>query len=207
MICENDIINGMKVLKGISVSIPCRPFVDKWDGRTRTKRTRKFWVCECLSCGKQRQIRGDLNHPITACLCNRQYPPTTLITNARWTIERWEKDGRPYSAIKRGNDGIRNGRKTAVRIFLYNEQHGKCAVCHQPMINSNINAHIDHCHKNGQVRGLVHPACNLLVAAAEHIGFPIPYEDLCFGLKEYLNRSPIVKTADAPSSLDPSTAL
>jgi hypothetical protein len=40
---------------------------------------------------------------------------------------------------------------------MYDEQNGLCAICGEPSIK---NFHIDHDHKNKNVRGLLCPACN-----------------------------------------------
>ena len=43
--------------------------------------------------------------------------------------------------------------------FFIKKQNNKCAICKEQFKNSNI--HIDHCHKNKTVRGLLCPACNV----------------------------------------------
>lgn len=41
---------------------------------------------------------------------------------------------------------------------LYKTQEGKCPICNKKL---EFKYHIDHCHKTGKVRGLLHPKCNV----------------------------------------------
>ena len=51
-------------------------------------------------------------------------------------------------------------------LQLWNEQGGLCPICNLPL-NSISNTHIDHNHATGDVRGLLHSSCNLLVGKIE----------------------------------------
>jgi len=51
-----------------------------------------------------------------------------------------------------------------VRMLI--EQAGRCACCGEPMREPVV----DHCHKAGHVRGLVHQTCNWAIAAVENWG-------------------------------------
>ena len=44
-------------------------------------------------------------------------------------------------------------------------QNNSCALCGEPLpsLNSKRPPHIDHCHKTGKVRGIVHPECNAVL--------------------------------------------
>ncbi len=42
---------------------------------------------------------------------------------------------------------------------LFDDQNGTCALCKEFLWKGDI--HVDHCHKTGQVRGLLHPLCNV----------------------------------------------
>lgn len=45
---------------------------------------------------------------------------------------------------------------------LYEKQSGLCALCELPLDSGRyIEPHIDHCHKQGHVRGLLHKKCNV----------------------------------------------
>jgi len=41
---------------------------------------------------------------------------------------------------------------------LLKEQNNECAICHKPFIKA---PHVDHCHSEGHVRGLLCVRCNL----------------------------------------------
>jgi hypothetical protein len=79
---------------------------------------------------------------------------------ASWDAEKWIAAGRPYA-------WARTRYRNEVRNFLYAEQDGKCKLCGCPMVNTSTSSHIDHEHASDRVRGLVHPACNYLIGAAE----------------------------------------
>ena len=55
----------------------------------------------------------------------------------------------------------RYGLDTASRQELLNNQDGKCAACNKPtQFGGQKNAHVDHCHNNGHIRGILCHACN-----------------------------------------------
>jgi hypothetical protein len=43
-------------------------------------------------------------------------------------------------------------------------QSGMCALCDKPLGDKFV---IDHCHKTGKVRGIIHAKCNILLAMAD----------------------------------------
>jgi len=51
------------------------------------------------------------------------------------------------------------------------EQNGRCAICGSPFLNSPYDPAVDHDHKTGLVRGLLHHICNLRLEAIELQGF------------------------------------
>lgn len=51
------------------------------------------------------------------------------------------------------------GLSTSEFNVLLEKQHGKCAICGNPMARP----HVDHCHETGAVRGLLCRECNLLL--------------------------------------------
>lgn len=55
-----------------------------------------------------------------------------------------------------------------ITLEQYNQmianQRGVCAICKKPF--SDKTPHVDHCHKTGKIRGIVHPRCNLLLGMA-----------------------------------------
>lgn len=51
------------------------------------------------------------------------------------------------------------------REMLIEQQHGKCALCHQPF---EADAVLDHDHKTGIVRGVLHRGCNAMLGHIEN---------------------------------------
>lgn len=58
---------------------------------------------------------------------------------------------------------------------LYQQQNGKCPICTKPLAYNDVK--VDHCHKTGVVRGLLHTPCN------SQLGF---YENHLARIKAYL---------------------
>jgi 5-methylcytosine-specific restriction endonuclease McrA len=60
---------------------------------------------------------------------------------------------------------------------MYMEQLGLCAICHEPF--GDETPHVDHCHKTGKIRGLVHKRHNTLLSNANddilNLGYAIEY--------------------------------
>jgi len=53
-----------------------------------------------------------------------------------------------------------------LREQLLQEQEGKCAICHETIDTSE--AVLDHCHKTGLVRAVLHRGCNAFIGALEN---------------------------------------
>jgi hypothetical protein len=49
----------------------------------------------------------------------------------------------------------------------YQEQHGLCGVCHEPLDADFRKAYWDHNHTTQESRDLVHPRCNTLLGFLE----------------------------------------
>ena len=52
----------------------------------------------------------------------------------------------------------------------YQSQNGNCAICGEPMLPHGRGkdvAYVDHNHETGEVRGLIHSKCNLIIGHAE----------------------------------------
>lgn len=54
----------------------------------------------------------------------------------------------------------RHGLTEAQWRLLWEFQGGRCGVCRRPPAANGGKLVIDHCHRTGRVRGLVHPLCN-----------------------------------------------
>lgn len=57
---------------------------------------------------------------------------------------------------------------------MFDAQGGQCAICFTPLIlmggnmaTQKVNAHIDHCHTSGVVRGLLCMQCNMMLGGAK----------------------------------------
>ena len=52
-------------------------------------------------------------------------------------------------------------------IKMIKKQNKKCALCHKPFSTKNRKSfHIDHCHKTGKIRSILHNTCNNLLGFA-----------------------------------------
>ena len=61
---------------------------------------------------------------------------------------------------------IKQSEVKAKRLELYAEQGAKCALCKQPITESE--QALDHCHKTGRLRGTLHRGCNALLGQIEN---------------------------------------
>lgn len=64
-----------------------------------------------------------------------------------------------YSAATKSSLMIRYGITSEDKLFMYEEQNGKCAVCYEPFKTTTSGA-VDHDHVTGAVRGLLCANCN-----------------------------------------------
>ena len=68
---------------------------------------------------------------------------------------------RPYDPVKRRARNLkRYGLTEAQFQKMVERQHGHCDICRKPLPSK---PHVDHDHKTGRVRGLVHWHCNRLI--------------------------------------------
>lgn len=75
--------------------------------------------------------------------------------------------------VRRAKTNTERARNTHLRLkykltaddvtLILKSQSGLCLVCSQPL---NGKWHIDHCHKTGKIRGLLHHGCNLVLGHA-----------------------------------------
>ena len=86
----------------------------------------------------------------------------------------------------------------AVRTALLKKQGNVCAICQQPFTKKDVPC-LDHCHKTGYVRGVLHRTCNgqegrvLTKAIRGHAG--VTGEDYIIGLGKYYDQ---FKTPQTP---------
>lgn len=95
-----------------------------------------------------------------------------------------------------------------VRSKLLVEQGGKCALCQQPIAKGK--EVLDHCHKEGFIRGVLHASCNSLLGKLENsrarfgLGNDLAFAAFLRGVVPYLHASsgkydilhPTFKTAE-----------
>ena len=75
------------------------------------------------------------------------------------------------------------------RLNLLAEQGNCCALCGNPC--SFDQAVLDHDHKTGEVRGVLHRGCNTALGKVENATrrYAVPLSDFARGLGQYLTRS------------------
>lgn len=79
-----------------------------------------------------------------------------------------------------------------LRLQTLSEQGGKCLLCGQ--ILTSDKAVLDHCHKTGMVRGVIHNGCNSLLGKLENNAPRYGVKDLqafLIGAASYLQRPPM----------------
>lgn len=126
--------------------------------------------CHCKDCEKLRSRRKYLKDP--------GYNVRRL--EARFTPEERRKYARGF-VLKR-----QYGMTYAQFEELFVKQHGKCSLCHLPMVmngkRGENTAVVDHCHQTGRVRGLLHRDCNRFLGRIER------NLDLVVAAQRYLKR-------------------
>ena len=78
---------------------------------------------------------------------------------------KWNKPLRRISS-----DSIYQKLWKKTRLARFEEQNGLCAICNEPVElvgakGSATAAHLDHCHKTGQIRGILRHRHNLALGA------------------------------------------
>lgn len=85
---------------------------------------------------------------------------------------------------------ITNAQILPVRTQVLAQQKGLCAVCGHPIARDN--AVLDHCHKHGALRGVLHRSCNSLLGVLENnrarygLGDDIQFAAFLLGAGAYL---------------------
>ena len=96
----------------------------------------------------------------------------------------WTKNNpdKRREAVRRNALKKKYGMTTETFDKLIDEQGGKCAICQSPDPRAK-NWHIDHCHKQGHVRGLLCRPCN--------VGLGFAYDDpaILGSMIDYLERN------------------
>ena len=109
-------------------------------------------------------------------LCRVRYSKLSVEQLEKEAVRKrkYREDNKEYvSRQKRNNWLLRNYNMTVDEYDeLLSIQDYKCALCRKPFDNEN-NMPVDHNHKTGKVRGIVHHGCNRIIAGIEW-GFSHP---------------------------------
>lgn len=96
----------------------------------------------------------------TCSRCKETKPPESFTKDARYKagLSSYCKDCyRVYGRTKR----YKIDEATFTKMF--EKQDGACAICSESLDKRGSGTHIDHCHTNGQVRGLLCRQCNIAI--------------------------------------------
>lgn len=100
-----------------------------------------------------------------------------------------EYRNRPGQAVKRRDQMLMKNYGIGLDDFLnmIKEQDGLCAACGLPLDGtsgkkSSLSPHVDHDHKTGKIRNILHARCNLIIGNADDV------PDLLRKCAEYLER-------------------
>lgn len=144
---------------------------------SKEERQRRKSAGQCVRC-KRSAIPG--RSCCGKCLSySRNYQRTHRkayeATNKKWRLENPDKhrESVKWASVKR-NYGITRDEWQA----LHDSQSGACPVCQRPL---GSDAAVDHDHKTGQVRGLLHRNCNIA------LGMLLDNPEIVYGAYQYLS--------------------
>jgi hypothetical protein len=88
------------------------------------------------------------------------------IQRKRWEVNEMQCRNHPKRKESKEKIGLCYECAAVEGSRLYDEQDGKCAICHTPLdarVNGRVpkSVHLDHNHISGQIRGDLCSACNL----------------------------------------------
>jgi hypothetical protein len=145
-------------------------------GKEKPLTTKNFWVNgrrtgfrpKCVACCVEVRSRFYDTHP-GEHEKKRQ-------TARRWRIDNAARFSKTRTAWRKAHP--RSKKSTALKarygitIDEYEEriaqQGGGCAICGSETAgNGNRNLHVDHCHKTGEVRGVLCHSCNVILGLAK----------------------------------------
>lgn len=116
------------------------------------------WLCRC-DCGKEKEVsqRHLVNRNSTKCIkC------TGRLKSERVYKDRFKDPNKIAYSSNRRCAWVENLRK-----FLFEKQNGICPVCNKHLPKETKKQCMDHNHKTGFVRALVHRGCNVWVGRVE----------------------------------------
>jgi len=106
---------------------------------------------KCRDCGEKdiSNFHVDKNGNRKAALCKKCHKKACKARYESMTsVERWAEKA------------VRYGITAQEALALLETQKGKCAICEKKP-STKRGLHIDHCHKTGQIRGLLCHGCNV----------------------------------------------
>lgn len=144
----------------------------KWYAENRDQRKVKIEHRTCRYCPAIFKVvysYGTGNKVCADCSTNKHKRGTIGARRQRSAVRRW---------YLRKHYGI----TSAEYDELLKKQNGLCAICKEPP-SGNTLLHVDHDHRTGDVRGLLHPTCNM------SLGFYEKYAHKISAFDAYLLRS------------------
>lgn len=115
----------------------------------------------CMPCWTKRQKRYNQKNPEHT----RKIRKDSLIKR----VSGWSDERKEIERIRKYNRWL--NRKYGISIQEYEKilesQNNRCAICKQSEPNGKGVFHVDHCHNNGHVRGILCAKCNILLGHAD----------------------------------------
>ena len=122
------------------------------------------------------------------------------LTCSKERRKEWRKNNPEKYRAQRRRKRLKISYKITTTIYekMLTDQNGKCAICgktkNQTQSGKEIPFGIDHCHKTGQIRGLLCNKCNSAIGFFED---RIPYMELGIAyLRKYEQKNPPVITQE-----------
>ena len=115
----------------------------------------------------------------------KQYRHTSYLNNKESVLavnERWRQQNKEKDKLDKLKSLLKRKYNLSYQEYLsiVARQHNVCAICHQPPDTKHKRLYVDHCHKTGNIRGLLCHGCNvgigglkddpaLLIKASEYV--------------------------------------
>ncbi len=120
-------------------------------GKACIKRGYKKWSNTTKGSDKKRELQRKWNKTDKGKACKKRW-----YSSEKGKI--WNENKRLKS--KYGIDLIQ-------KQFMYDNQNGLCKLCDDPLPEMRKSC-VEHCHRTGTIRGLVHNECNIFIGIVEN---------------------------------------